>query len=87
MEINLKELDYYHPLRNSPLLEIGAYYLPKDSKVWAEIRPAYGIATKTFNQLDDVWLIDEWKATKYSEDWQSNERDWAIAQNGNVGYE
>ena len=32
---------------------------------------------KTIN-IDDI----EW-----NEDWQSSKRDWAIAQNGNVGYE
>lgn len=87
MEVNLKSLDYYHPLRNTPLIDVGAYYLPKDSKVWAEVRGAYNIATKTFNQLADCWLIDEWKATKYAEDWDNPERQRAIGQNGNIGYE
>lgn len=85
--MNLKTLPKDHPLRNTPLLEIGAYYLPKDTKVWAEVRNAYGISKKTFNELGDVWLIDEWKATKFSEDWDTTDRQRAIAQNGNIGYE
>lgn len=86
MEQNLKQLDYYHILRNTPLIEIGAKYRQAGSLTWFPVRPAFGIATKTYNQLGETWLIDEWIATKYSEDWQSEERDRAIAQNGNVGY-
>lgn len=87
MEVNLKSLDYYHHLRNLPLIDIGAYYLPKDSKVWAEVRRAYGISSKTFNQLAEVWHIDEWKATKDPTDWGDENRIDVIGQNGNIGYE
>jgi hypothetical protein len=81
--MNLKTLDKDHPLRNAPLVEIGAYYLPKDSKIWVEVRPAYGIANSTFNQLAEVWLHDEWKATKFSEDWDN--RIDIIGANGPTG--
>ena len=83
MEANLKELAPTHHLRNLPLIEVGAYYIPKDSKVWAEVRSAYNIAKKTFNQLADVWLIDEWKATK-DPLWDDARID-IIGQNGNEG--
>lgn len=83
--MNLKQLPKDHPLHNAPLVEIRAYYLPTDSKIWVEVRPAYGIANSTFNQLAQVWLHDEWKATKFSEDWDN--RIEIIGQNGNIGYE
>ena len=60
----LNELPSEHPLRNTPLIEIGAEYQIKDSKVWAKVTPPYGLAKKTFNQLGDVWTKhDKWKAT------------------------
>ena len=86
MEVYLKQLDYYDPLRNTPLVDIGAKYRQAGSITWFPVRPAFGIATKTFNQLGETWLVDEWIATKYSEDWDEPDRQWAIAQNGNVGY-
>lgn len=85
--MDLKKLPSDHPLRNTPLIEIGAQYKRPDSKVWQEVTPPYGIAKKTFNSLTGTWLTDDWKATKFSEDWQTDERDRAVAQNGNVGYE
>ena len=50
--------------------------------------------TKPHCYNDCVYLIDtltmckvcRWRP-EYSEDWQTEERDRAIAQNGNVGYE
>lgn len=86
MEIDLKQLDYYHPLRNAHLIDIGAKYRTTGSSTWFPVRPAFGIATKTYNQLGETWLVDDWIATKYSEDWDDPDRQWAIAQNGNVGY-
>lgn len=87
MQVNLKELDPDHPLRNSPLIDIGAKYKLFDGTVWFDVKPAFGIAKKTFNQLKPCWLNDEWIATKYAEDWQSEERDRTVGQNGNVGYD
>jgi len=61
----LNELPYEHELRNKPLIEIGAQYLIRNSKVWATVTPPYGIAKKTFNELGDVWTKwDVWRATK-----------------------
>lgn len=87
MRIDLKQLDKNHPLRNTPLIDIGAHYKMPESKVWSEIRSSYGIAKKTFNQLADCWMHDDWVATKYDEDWQSEERDRTVGQNGNIGYD
>ena len=62
----LNDLPPSHPLRNKPLIEIGAQYQIKDSKIWATVTPPYGIAKKTFNQLGEVWTTwDKWKATNH----------------------
>ena len=62
----LNELPYEHELRNKPLIEIGAQYQIRDSKVWATVTPPYGIAKKTFNELGSVWTKwDVWRATNY----------------------
>jgi hypothetical protein len=85
--MDLKTLDITHPLRNTPLVDIGAYYKSRFSDVWVEVRPAYSIAKKSYNDLQGIWLKDEWKATKFSEDWEPMSRQMAVAQNGNVGYD
>lgn len=60
----LSELPVSHVLRNTPLIEIGAEYQIRDSKVWAKVTPPYGIAKKTYNQLGSVWTTwDKWRAT------------------------
>jgi hypothetical protein len=65
MSEDLEQLPYEHPLRNTPLIEIGAFYRNRDVKMWREVFPAFGIAKKTFNELGDVWKTwDVWKATK-----------------------
>ena len=62
---DIDQLPYDHPLRNKPLIEIGAFYRNRDVKMWREVFPAFGIAKKTFNELGDVWTKwDVWKATK-----------------------
>lgn len=62
--ILLADLSADHELRNKPLVEINAQYLPIDSKVWASIRDSYGIAQKTYNQLGDSWTTwDVWRVT------------------------
>lgn len=86
MQIDLESLEYSHPLRNTSLVEIGAKYRKKGTLTLFPVGPAFGIAKVTYNQLGKSWKHDEWFATQYSEDWQSDERDRAIAQNGNVGY-
>lgn len=60
----LADLPFDHPLRNKPLIEIGAQYLIRDSKIWATVTPPYGIAKKTYNELSPVWTeYDQWRAT------------------------
>ena len=62
MTVILNDLPHDHPLRNTPLIELGAEYQIKDSKVWAKVTPPYGIAKKTFNQLGKVWTTwDKWR--------------------------
>jgi hypothetical protein len=63
--VDLKTLDIDHPLRNKPLVEIGAFYKPIGAIAWREVYPSFNIASKTFNQLAPCWTNhDEWKATK-----------------------
>jgi hypothetical protein len=63
--IYLNDLPQEHPLRNAPLIKIGAFYLARGSKVWREIFPAFGISKFTYNELGEVWTKwDLWKATK-----------------------
>lgn len=58
----LATLPVNHPLRNKPLIEIGAQYKRYDSKLWNDVTPPYGIANKTYNQLSNVWTeFDEWR--------------------------
>ena len=62
--ILLANLPINHKLRNTPLVEIGAEYLPTDSKLWATVRDSYGIAQKTYNQLGESWTTwDIWRVT------------------------
>lgn len=64
-EIYLADLPIDHELRNKSLIEIGAEYQIKDSKVWAKVMPAYGIAKKSYNQLGPVWTTwDKWKCVQ-----------------------
>ena len=63
----LSELPKEHPLRNTPLIEIGAEYKRFDSKIWQAVTPPYGISKKCYNDLASVWTEwDEWRATIYS---------------------
>ena len=84
MEINLKGLDPSHSLRNLPLVDIGAKYRTVGGMTWFPVRPAFGIATKTYNQLSEVWLIDDWVATKDPDAWDEERID-RIGPNGNEG--
>ena len=61
----LELLPYNHILRNTKLIDIGAEYLRKGSKIWTEVTPSFGIAKVTYNQLGEVWTkYDIWRATK-----------------------
>jgi len=62
LKMYLKDLPVEHELRNTPLHEIKAEYRYLGSKLWRQVRPAYGIAKKTFNQLASCWTdYDEWR--------------------------
>ena len=79
----LKELPEDHPLRNTPLIQIQAENQTKDSKIWYEIRPAFKISNKTYNELGPAWTeYDMWRG--WEEDWNENRID-IIGQNGNTG--
>jgi hypothetical protein len=55
-----------HPLRNKPLIEIGAYYKAPHEKTWREVFPSFNIAKKTYNNLGLSWTANEiFKATLY----------------------
>ena len=64
--IGLDLLPPTHELRNKPLHEIGAHYqLSTKGQMWHEVKPTFGIANKTFNELGDVWKRHHvWKATR-----------------------
>lgn len=82
-DLILNDLPANDPHRNTPLIEIGAFYQDSDMKGWREIFPNFGIAKKTFNQLGPVWLMaTKWKATKPL--WDEKRID-LIGQNGNDG--
>jgi hypothetical protein len=60
----LLRLPRSHPLRNMPLIQIGAYYKNKAAKVWREVKSTFDIAGHTYNQLSAVWTDnDVWKST------------------------
>lgn len=53
----LHELPTDHPLRNTPLAELGAeYQITTKGQMWHTVRPAYGIARNTYNELGAVWI-------------------------------
>lgn len=54
-----------HPLRNTPLIEIGAERRWKKGGAWKAVQQHWAIATCTFNYLGAAWTLhDEWRATK-----------------------
>lgn len=58
----LRSLPEDHPLRNSPLAEIGAEYRYSGTKPWRKVLPSFGIAPFSYNQLGDAWLLDkDWR--------------------------
>jgi len=59
MMIILKNLPTEHPLRNAPLIQIGAKYKADDAKTWCEVTSKYGIARNTYNQLGTVWTNNQ----------------------------
>lgn len=53
--IELHTLDTDHPLRNTPLIQIGGQYKHMGDKVFREIFPNFAIAKVSYNQLAEVW--------------------------------
>lgn len=61
--VMLRDLPVDHKLRNVPLIEIEAEYLPSGSKVWAKVMPAFNIAKRTYNELAECWTDNDlWRA-------------------------
>ena len=59
--ILLSDLEHEHPLRNTPLLIIGAKFKQKALKNWKDVTPNMNISKNTFNELGDVWTNwDDW---------------------------
>jgi hypothetical protein len=78
----LNELAYDHKLRNTPLIEINAWY-SNAGGVWREVFPNFGIAKCTYNDLTSVWTHNHlWESRMWDE-----EKIDQIGQNGNIGYE
>ena len=53
--IKLEELPREHTLRNTPLIELNAFYSLHGS-AFRGVFPNFGIAKKTYNQLGKVWI-------------------------------
>lgn len=51
----LAKLPQDHPLRNTPLLKIGAGFKTHGKPNFVWIRKSWAIAKNTYNELGDVW--------------------------------
>lgn len=64
----LAQLPHDHPLRNAPLIDIGAEYRSRGGRMpsaWRPVRDAFLIARCTYNELSHVWTDhDDWRATR-----------------------
>ena len=56
-QVLLHTLPHDHPERNRPL--VGCYYKWKFGVMWNEIKPAFGIANSTYNQLSESWTDND----------------------------
>lgn len=54
----LHTLPWEHPLRAQPL--VGAHYRQPGSSKWHVVTPRFKIATLSYNQLGEVWRVNEW---------------------------
>lgn len=80
----LNKLPESHPLRNQSLVELKAEYQSKDSKLWYEVRPAFKIANRSYNQLANAWTeFDIWRV-ETDDEWDEDRID-IIGQNGPTG--
>lgn len=81
----LSSYDKDHPIRNIPLINIKAHYKSTKATIWREVFPNFGIASKSYNDLTEVWTKDqEWIATVDPFEWGEDRID-SIGQNGNEG--
>lgn len=55
--ILLAALPTQHPDRNRPLA--GAWYRWKGGKTWRQVKPNYGIAGNSFNELSRAWTDND----------------------------
>ncbi len=46
-----------HPARNAPLA--GCYYRWQHAKKWQVVKPVFGIAGNTFNELGPAWTDND----------------------------
>lgn len=84
--VTLNNLPVDHPYRNTPLIELDAEYVSRDSKLYYKVQPAFTIAKNkvTFNQLADLWTTyDTWRVP-IKDEWNEERMD-IIGQNGNEG--
>ena len=51
--IYLDELPYDHELRRKPL--VNSWYRFKDSQAYRQVKPAFKIASNTYNDLSERW--------------------------------
>lgn len=52
-----------HPLRTTPLVAVGAYFIYRGDKAKHRIKPTWRIAQSTFNDLGPAWLNNaDWYA-------------------------
>lgn len=59
--ILLVDLPSDHPLRNTPLIQIGAKFKYKELKNWKSVTPNMNISKNTYNELGTVWTNnDDW---------------------------
>lgn len=56
-QVLLHTLPHDHPDRNRSL--VGCYYKWKFGVMWNEIKPAFGIANSTYNQLSESWTDND----------------------------
>jgi len=66
MTVALADLPLEHPLRNTPLAQIGAEYQwvnTKMPKQWHRVNRSFTIARHTFNDLGATWTDSyRWRA-------------------------
>jgi hypothetical protein len=67
--VDLDRLPEDHPMRNTPLGEIGAEYRGVRGPYWLPVEPGRGLGLRTFNTLEDgPWVtFCKWRAPRTPE--------------------